>query len=49
MRKRVTYRHPESTTARDRMKMAGAGALVAAGPVLGWIILSAYMPMGAAL
>jgi len=29
--------------------MAAAGAAVAAGPILGWIILTAYMPMGGAL
>jgi hypothetical protein len=48
MRTRSTYQPQESRTARGRMKMAAAGALVAAGPMLGWIILTAYVPLGGA-
>lgn len=49
MRTRRTYQPPEPTAARRRMQMGAAGALVAAGPMLGWGILAAYLPMGGAL
>lgn len=46
MKTRRTYQPAQPSMALDRMKMAGAGALVAAGPVLGYLIIAAALPLG---
>lgn len=43
MNTRSTYQPARLNTARDRMRMAGAGALVAAGPMVAWLILAATL------
>lgn len=43
MNKRSTYQPARLYTAPDRMRMAAAGALVAAGPMVAWLILIATL------